>query len=49
MAVQSWSDVLKSSKKTALLNDGEFFIDQIKFFLGITDFNVGEYFSIISE
>lgn len=26
MAVQSWIDILKSSKKTALLTDGEFFL-----------------------
>lgn len=31
MAVQNWSDILKSSKKTALLNDGEFFTSLIKF------------------
>lgn len=49
MAVQSWSDKLKSSKKTALLNDGEFFINQMNTFLGITGFVVGEYSSIISD
>lgn len=30
MAVQSWVDILKSSKKTALLNDGELFIYGIR-------------------
>lgn len=32
MAVQSWIDVLKSSKKTALLTDGEFFLNAVRLF-----------------
>lgn len=35
MAVQSWVDILKSSKKTALLNDGELFIYGIRLSLRI--------------
>lgn len=49
MAVQSWIDILKSSKKTALLNDGEFKKSQNRpfFFRILPVFNFDEYSFII--
>lgn len=44
MAVQSWIDVLKFSKKTALLTDGEFFFMELDLFKNLSGCSVGECF-----